>query len=476
ICTGKYQIIVISPEMMLSQKFIKNVLKNEELAHRILSIIIDEAHVISHWGTGFRKKYGELGILRALLPKGIPFVVLSATLPPRVRQDVLTKLHFSRDESDYININLGNDRPNVSLVVRAMQHPMNTYQDLDFVIPQKVQKTNEIKKTFIYADNISTGVEIAAHLESLLPDTLQYTGLIRPYNAAYSQKYRKAAMKQFREGQIRVLVCTDAAGMGCNIPDIDVIVQWKLPDTMSNFVQRAGRAARDRNRQGLAVLLVEKSAYGLDCENLVSDISTGTQKAKKKADEVTDYVKSTLKNYADLHGVKRGAYGGTLDGTDKNHLPHYTPTIKRNSRDEGLLAFVQTGTCRRRIIAAIYSNRDLDPKVDCCDVCVPTLLNCTRPGYYKAPPRKAAVVKGVPYKPTKQSLHEWRVSVYQRDFKYAQWGYRGILSDETLEMLSAVGPIESKSGLAVLLEGKWSWWEQYGEDMWAKISTLNMPP
>jgi len=77
-------------------------------------------------------------------------------------------------------------------------------------------------------------------------------------------------MKQFKAGTVRVLVCTDAEVVqGCNIPDIDVVVQWKLPGTLSMFIQRAGRAARARGRKGLAVLLVERSAYALDCERLV---------------------------------------------------------------------------------------------------------------------------------------------------------------------------------------------------------------
>lgn len=78
-------------------------------------------------------------------------------------------------------------------------------------------------------------------------------------------------MKLFKAGIVRILVCTDAAGMVCPT-DVDIVVQWKLPGTLSMFIQRAGRAARAQNRKGLAVLLVEKSAYGLDCERLVNKL------------------------------------------------------------------------------------------------------------------------------------------------------------------------------------------------------------
>lgn len=203
--------------MLLSKRFTKNVIKNRSLARRILSIVIDEAHVISHWGSGFRKKYGEMGILRTLLPKGIPFVALSATLPSRVREDIMTNLHFSRKDGSYVDINIGNDRPNVSLVVRAMQHPMNSFKDIDFLIPRNVTQATDLKKTFIYSDDTALGTQIQDHLEALLPAELRGQGLIRPYSAVYSKSYRTAVMKLFKAGVIRILVCTDAAGMVCPI-------------------------------------------------------------------------------------------------------------------------------------------------------------------------------------------------------------------------------------------------------------------
>ena len=127
---------------------------------------------MSHWGSEFRKKYGTLGIIRAFLPKNTPIVVVSATLPAQVRNDVLSKLQFGKD---YVNIDIGNDRDNVSIVIRGIQNKLNTYSDLDFVIPRDPQ---QLKKTLIYADNIGTGMEIITHLTKLLPPHLREAGLI----------------------------------------------------------------------------------------------------------------------------------------------------------------------------------------------------------------------------------------------------------------------------------------------------------
>jgi superfamily II DNA helicase RecQ len=211
ICKGEWQIVLISPEIILSKLFIKEVVRDPAMASRILSVVVDEAHVISHWGASFRKQYAELGILRAILPKGTPFVAMSATLAPRVRRDVLKKLQF--DEKNYANINIGNDRPNISIVVRGIQNPMNTLSDLDFVIPIGVKSADDIPKTFIYANQISAEVGIETQLTECLPPALRDIGLIRPFSAAFSPNHRQQLLALFKVGIIQILICTDAAGI-----------------------------------------------------------------------------------------------------------------------------------------------------------------------------------------------------------------------------------------------------------------------
>jgi superfamily II DNA helicase RecQ len=197
--------------MILSKRFINNVIRKPEMTRRILSVVVDEAHVVSHWGSGFRKKYGTLGVLRALLPKGTPFIAMSATLPERVRKDVLVKLQF--DQKRFTYLNLGNDQPNVSLVVRAIQNPMNTYSDLDFLIPKGVRNASEVRKVFVYADNVAGGLDMVDYIDGLLPTEMQGRGIVRPYNAALSKECRDLVMDLFKAGIVRILVCTDAAGM-----------------------------------------------------------------------------------------------------------------------------------------------------------------------------------------------------------------------------------------------------------------------
>ncbi|KAF8172287.1 P-loop containing nucleoside triphosphate hydrolase protein [Pholiota molesta] len=465
ITAGKWQIVVISPEMVLSKRFINNVIRKPEMSRRVLSVVVDEAHVVSHWGSGFRKKYGTLGVLRALLPKGTPFVAMSATLPERVRKDVLVKLQFDRKRFTYLN--LGNDRPNVSLVVRAIQNPMNTYSDLDFLIPRNIRNANEVRKGFVYADNVSGGLDMVDYIDGLLPMELQGRGIVRPYNAALSKECRDLVMDLFKAGIVRILVCTDAAGMGCNIPDIDIVVQWKLPATVSAFVQRAGRAARGSGRNGLAVLLVEKTIYDADLGSPPQHDQKS--KGKKTIWQSSNYPKAKTKDYAIKHGVLRGAYGGVSEQV----VAGIDVPVDVASADEGIYGFVQAMTCRRGVLTKIYGNEKAAPTVPCCDICNPELLNLTRPAAPQPTARKSTVLYEAVNPATKSSLEEWRTRIWNRDFQDAIFSPVGILSDAAIEKLSSVAsPIENLISLERALGGGWAWFGTYGDELLTEIKSL----
>ena len=98
-------------------------------------------------------------------------------------------------------------------MVRAIQNTMNTFSDLDFLIPTGVKEPREVPKTMVYADQVSTGVDIEDHLYDIAPDTFNGAPFVRPYNATFSQEYRDNVLALFKAGIVRILICTDAAGM-----------------------------------------------------------------------------------------------------------------------------------------------------------------------------------------------------------------------------------------------------------------------
>ncbi len=148
-------------------------------------------------------------MIRAFIPKLVSMVAMSATLSKRIQDDVLSKLQFKQTVTGYVTIDISNDHSNVSLVV----HAMNSYVDLDFIIPKNIKEAGDIPLTWIYADSIPMSIEIEDHLTELLPSNLRSSGIIRPYNATYLTKYHNKVMKLARSGSVRILICTDAAGM-----------------------------------------------------------------------------------------------------------------------------------------------------------------------------------------------------------------------------------------------------------------------
>ena len=94
-----------------------------------------------------------------------------------------------------------------------MEHPLNTFRDLDFLVPENMTARDNIKKGFIYIDDIKEGGAATDYLNTHVCKDLRSEGLIRPYNASMSKKYRKVVMDLFRRGIVCILVCTDAPGM-----------------------------------------------------------------------------------------------------------------------------------------------------------------------------------------------------------------------------------------------------------------------
>ncbi|KAK0239008.1 hypothetical protein EDD85DRAFT_921055 [Armillaria nabsnona] len=384
--------------------------KSYKKYHVLISPELAFSRFLSHWGSQFRKMYGTLGVLNAFIPKSVSVVAI--------------KLQFNKAEAGYVTVDIGNNRSNVSIVVRAMQHAMSTYADLDFVIPSGV-KAKDIPLTWIYADSILVSIEIEDHLMEISPANLKQAGLIRPYNAMYSTEYRKEVMRLVKLGVVRVLICTDATGMGCNIPNIEIIMQWKLPSSML---------------VGLAALLAEKTVYEVDLATL-SKPPDKPKKGEKKGPKCKERSKKERTAYAILHGMKRGSRSGRNDTV----MDAEEPPLDIESEDEGLKVFVQTGTCQLTALKLTTDTLASSP-VPCCDICVPYLLNKTRRGPAPKFPCQSRLQKGEPHLPIQSSLYEWRTTIKKRGFLGA------------LPLLSSLGPFPSEEYLGNL-------YENYGKEL-----------
>ncbi|KAL1730164.1 hypothetical protein EV714DRAFT_284362 [Schizophyllum commune] len=446
IVAGKYRIVLLSPEMLLSHRFIERVLRKPAFRSRVYSIFVDEAHCISHWGADFRKEYSRIGTVRPLLPPDVPVIAVSATLTRRVTRSIVDTLQLNRSkERRYLHLNMGNDRRNVSLIVRPILNAMNSYTDLDFVIPEKLSSARDIPKTWIYVDSIKTGNEIVHHLQQLVPEPLRE--VIRPFNAILSQEYREQAMKKFQSGDIRVLVCTDAAGMGCNVPDI-------------HFMQRAGRAARALEA-GYAIMLVEPAAYTVFLDAEVGRDKASSERVRGKQASKSHLSKKEQTAYARAHGRYRGARSGTAD--DFPPMSKWQQSvIEEDDETEGVYHFVQSRRCRREILCEVFDDKKAD--VPCCDVCDKSLLSLARPGKNKkdAPRPRLAFEKEGSHA-LWILLDDWRDAFVRADVSWQAMGPECVLSNDIMDRISRLKHDKFSQHLRKLLESEWFLWKDHGE-------------
>lgn len=175
----------------------------------VACIIWDEAHCVSDWSS-FRQEYLDGGRLRLLLGRRIPFYAASATLPEEVLTDVMKNLSMQRDKTEFLE--RSNDRPNVYLTVRRIQHALTSFEDLDFLIPDGWTPDQPLPKFLVFFDDITDSVAAARRLRSRVPP--EYQHLIKWFNADMTPTFRERHTELYKEGRnLRGICATDSFGV-----------------------------------------------------------------------------------------------------------------------------------------------------------------------------------------------------------------------------------------------------------------------
>ena len=320
---GDIKILYVSPERLSSELF------RTKLRHiKVSFITVDEAHCISQWGYDFRPSYLQIADIRKDLP-GVPVLALTATATPQVVEDIQEKLAGS-----FSVFKMSFERKNLAYVVRRatdkrneLIHILNSVGGCAIVYARSRRRTKEVS------------------------DMLNEAGISATfYHAGLDSTVKDERQRDWQDDKIRVMVATNAFGMGIDKPDVRLVLHIDCPDSIEAYFQEAGRAGRD-GRKAYAVLLYNE-ADRRKLEKRISD--TFPEK---------DYIKKVYEHLAYFYEVGIGSgYHATFEfNIDKfchafRHFPIQVDAALKILNRAGYIEYTEEQDNQARVMFTVSRN------------------------------------------------------------------------------------------------------------------------
>ena len=323
---GGIKLLYVSPERLSSELF------QTKLRHMKISFItVDEAHCISQWGYDFRPSYLQIANIRKLIPDA-PVLALTATATPQVVEDI--KIRLNNEKSDFNTFKMSFERKNLAYVVRQAEdkigellHILRSTKGSTIVYARSRRRTKE------YAELIK---------EAGITATFYHAGL----DACEKDKRQQA----WQHDEYRVMVATNAFGMGIDKPDVRVVVHVDCPDSIEAYFQEAGRAGRD-GFKAYAVLLYNNS----DERKLMKRISDSFPDK--------DYIRQVYEHLAYYYQIGVGSgYGHTFEfNIDKfchsfHHFPIQVDSALKILQRAGYIEYTEEQDNQARVMFTVSRN------------------------------------------------------------------------------------------------------------------------
>jgi len=328
---GGITILYVSPERLSSELF------RTKLRHMKVSFItVDEAHCISQWGYDFRPSYLQIADIRKDLP-GIPVLALTATATPQVVQDIQEKLSGISEVSGISSFNvfkMSFERKNLAYVVRQatdkreqLIHILESVKGCAIVYARSRRRTKEVAELLCEAGISATF-----------------------YHAGLDTSVKDQRQRDWQEDKVRVMVATNAFGMGIDKPDVRLVIHIDCPDSLEAYFQEAGRAGRD-GRKAYAVLLYNDADHR-KLDKRISD--TFPEK---------DYIRKVYEHLAFFYQVGEGSgYHATFEfNIDKfchafRHFPIQVDSALKILNRAGYIEYTEEQDNQARLMFTISRN------------------------------------------------------------------------------------------------------------------------